>query len=66
MAATLGENVRNHRRRVGLTQEGLAERAGLGVGTVRKVEQVRTAEIATLHMHETWALLAAAYRGSGV
>ncbi|NUS55987.1 MAG: helix-turn-helix transcriptional regulator [Streptomycetaceae bacterium] len=49
MTGTLGENVRKHRRRSGLSQERLAEAAGLSVGTVRKVEQGKSVEMATLH-----------------
>jgi transcriptional regulator with XRE-family HTH domain len=49
MAVTLSENVKNYRRRAGLNQEQLAEAAGLSVGTVRKVEQGKTVEMATLH-----------------
>ncbi|WP_436773410.1 helix-turn-helix domain-containing protein [Yinghuangia sp. YIM S09857] len=49
MAATLGQNVKNYRRRAGFNQEQLAEAASLSVATVRKVEQGRTVEMATLH-----------------
>ncbi|MFF7800287.1 helix-turn-helix domain-containing protein [Streptomyces olivaceus] len=46
---SLQENVRNHRRREGWTQERLAEEADLSVGTVRKVEQGGTASVETIH-----------------
>ncbi|MET9591131.1 helix-turn-helix transcriptional regulator [Streptomyces sp. NPDC006516] len=48
--SSLSENVRNHRRRVGLSQEGLAEEAGLSVGVIRKVEQGGNVQVETLHM----------------
>ncbi|PZT76330.1 MULTISPECIES: helix-turn-helix domain-containing protein [unclassified Streptomyces] len=48
--SSLSENIRNHRRRVGLSQEGLAEEAGLSVGVVRKVEQGGNVQVETLHM----------------
>ncbi|MFE7413173.1 helix-turn-helix domain-containing protein [Streptomyces laurentii] len=47
---SLQENVRNHRRRLGWTQERLAEEAELSVGTVRKVEQGGTASVETIHI----------------
>lgn len=37
------------RRRRGLTQEGLAERAGISVGVIRKIEQGGTARIENYH-----------------
>jgi DNA-binding SARP family transcriptional activator/tetratricopeptide (TPR) repeat protein/DNA-binding XRE family transcriptional regulator len=40
---TLGELVRHHRRRGGLTQQELAGRAGLSVRTLRNIEQDRIA-----------------------
>ncbi|MEU8541982.1 helix-turn-helix transcriptional regulator [Streptomyces sp. NPDC048717] len=46
---SLQENVRNHRRRLGWTQERLAEETGLSVGTVRKVEQGGTVSVETIH-----------------
>lgn len=48
--SSLRENVRNHRRRLGLSQEGLAEAAGLSVGVVRKIEQGGSAQVETIHM----------------
>ncbi|MFG1809241.1 tetratricopeptide repeat protein [Streptomyces sp. NPDC049040] len=39
---SFGAQLRGHRRRVGLSQRELAERAGLGVTTVRDLEQGRT------------------------
>lgn len=65
MAATLGQNVKNYRRRAGFSQEQLAEAAGLSVATVRKVEQGGSVEMATLRKLaraldvQTSALLAA-------
>ncbi|MCF2525701.1 helix-turn-helix domain-containing protein [Yinghuangia soli] len=64
MAQTLGDNLRMYRRRAGLSQEKLAETAELSVGTVRKAEQGKAVEMATLHKLaralsvETSALLA--------
>ncbi|MFD9910073.1 helix-turn-helix transcriptional regulator [Streptomyces sp. NPDC059063] len=49
MAAGLAENVRNYRRTEGMSQEDLAEAAGLSVGTVRKVEQGGDVRMETLH-----------------
>ncbi|MBQ0949281.1 helix-turn-helix domain-containing protein [Streptomyces sp. RK76] len=46
---SLQENVRNHRRREGWTQERLAEEADLSVGVVRKVEQGGTVSVETIH-----------------
>ncbi|MFE5330038.1 helix-turn-helix domain-containing protein [Embleya sp. NPDC056575] len=46
----LGDNVRRYRRVAGLSQEQLAEAAGLGVSTVAKVEQGGDVRIATLHV----------------
>ncbi|MFF3326898.1 helix-turn-helix domain-containing protein [Streptomyces sp. NPDC002889] len=48
--SSLQENVRNHRRRTGMSQEQLAEAAGLSVGVVRKVEQGGNVQVETLHM----------------
>lgn len=45
----LPENVRNYRRRAGLTQEELADAAGHSVGVVRKIEQGGSARVETLH-----------------
>jgi transcriptional regulator with XRE-family HTH domain len=42
-------NVRDRRRIAGLSQEELAERAGLSVSTVRKIEQGGSARVETLH-----------------
>ncbi|NLU70817.1 helix-turn-helix transcriptional regulator [Streptomyces sp. HNM0574] len=47
--SSLAENVRNHRRRMGWSQEQLAEEADLSVGVVRKVEQGGDARVETLH-----------------
>ncbi|WP_406344776.1 helix-turn-helix domain-containing protein [Streptomyces sp. NBC_00648] len=49
MATGLAENVRNHRRTAGMSQEQLAEAADLSVGTVRKVEQGGDVRMETLH-----------------
>lgn len=46
---SLPENVRNQRRRAGLSQEELANRAGLSLSVVRKIEQGGTARVETLH-----------------
>ncbi|WSD73456.1 helix-turn-helix domain-containing protein [Streptomyces sp. NBC_01591] len=46
----LPENIRNFRRRVGLSQEQLAEQAGLSLGVVRKAEQGGSVRVETLHM----------------
>ncbi|MDG4784445.1 helix-turn-helix transcriptional regulator [Micromonospora sp. WMMD1102] len=50
MQPTIGDNLANHRRRQSVTQEQLAERAGVSVETVRKLESnARTsARIATV------------------
>lgn len=42
VASTIGELLRAHRRRLGLTQRDLAERAELSVGAVRDIEQGRS------------------------
>ena len=34
----LGERIRSERQRVGLTQEGLAEKAGVAPRTIQKIE----------------------------
>lgn len=36
-----GQNIRRHRQRLGLTQEGLAERSDLSVDAVRRIEAGR-------------------------
>lgn len=48
-SSPLGETVRAHRRTAGLTQEQLAEDAGLSLGAVRKIEQGGQARVDTLH-----------------
>lgn len=45
----LGETIRAHRRRAGLSQEQLAEESGLSVSVVRKLEQGGQARVDTLH-----------------
>lgn len=39
MAAAIGDNIARHRRVRGMTQEALAERAGVSIETIRKLEQ---------------------------
>ncbi|MEU0674434.1 helix-turn-helix domain-containing protein [Streptomyces sp. NPDC006172] len=46
---SLQENVRSHRRRMGWTQEQLAEESDLSLGTVRKVEQGGSVSVETIH-----------------
>ncbi|MEV6980960.1 helix-turn-helix transcriptional regulator [Sphaerisporangium sp. NPDC051017] len=46
---TTGDRVRELRRRRGLTQEALAQQAGLSVGVVKKIEQGGGARIETYH-----------------
>lgn len=46
----IGNRVAELRRRRGMTQEGLAEAAGLAVGVVRKVEQGGTARMESYHV----------------
>ncbi|HZX37045.1 MAG TPA: helix-turn-helix transcriptional regulator [Streptomyces sp.] len=48
--SSLQENVRNHRRRTGMSHEQLAEAADLSVGVVRKVEKGGNVQVETLHM----------------
>ncbi|MCM2419176.1 helix-turn-helix transcriptional regulator [Streptomyces sp. RKAG293] len=48
--SSLRENVRTHRRRTGMSQEQLAEAAGLSVGVVRKVEQGGNVQVETIHL----------------
>lgn len=47
---TPSENIRSFRRRVGLSQEQLAEQAGLSLGVVRKAEQGGSVRVETLHI----------------
>ncbi|MGW7434759.1 helix-turn-helix domain-containing protein [Streptomyces sp. NPDC054849] len=47
--SSLQENVRNHRRRIGLSQEQLADAAELSVSVVRKVEQGGSVSVETIH-----------------
>lgn len=49
MVTALAHNVRKYRRAAGLSQETLAEEAGLSIGTVRKVEQGGDVRTDTLH-----------------
>ncbi|MEU7041463.1 helix-turn-helix transcriptional regulator [Streptomyces varsoviensis] len=49
MSSELADNVRNHRRRAGLSQEGLAEAADVSPALVRKVEQGGTPRVETLY-----------------
>ncbi|MGW8846902.1 helix-turn-helix transcriptional regulator [Streptomyces xiamenensis] len=50
MTHSMGDNVRDYRRRAGLTQEELGYSAGLSPSTVRKVEQGGTVRMETLHL----------------
>ncbi|KPM54857.1 transcriptional regulator [Frankia sp. R43] len=45
-----GTHLQNLRRRRGLSQEGLADRAGLSVSTIRKIEQGGNARLETFHI----------------
>ncbi|WP_267245185.1 helix-turn-helix domain-containing protein [Streptomyces sp. PR69] len=49
MTTGLADNIRKYRRTGGLSQEGLAEAAGLSLSTVRKVEQGGDVRVETLH-----------------
>jgi transcriptional regulator with XRE-family HTH domain len=49
MTTEQAENVRRYRRTAGLSQEGLAERAGLSTPTVSKLEQGGTVRVETVH-----------------
>ncbi|THA29382.1 XRE family transcriptional regulator [Streptomyces sp. A1277] len=49
MSTGLADNIRKYRRTAGLSQEGLAESAGLSLSTVRKVEQGGDVRVETLH-----------------
>ncbi|MFD8589105.1 helix-turn-helix domain-containing protein [Streptomyces sp. NPDC059637] len=49
MSHELAANVRNYRRRAGLTQEGLAAASGLSPSVVCKVEQGGEVRVETLH-----------------
>lgn len=49
MSSELADNVRNFRRRAGLSQEELAEQADLSLGVVRKAEQGGSVRVETLH-----------------
>jgi tetratricopeptide (TPR) repeat protein/transcriptional regulator with XRE-family HTH domain len=53
--STVGDVVRAHRRRLGLTQEGLATASGLSVRNIRAIEsgQVTNPRQATLHLLAT-------------
>ncbi|MEU4898043.1 helix-turn-helix domain-containing protein [Streptomyces sp. NPDC021722] len=48
-STALGDNVRAHRRRAGLSQEQLANDAELSVSVIRKIEQGGQARVETLH-----------------
>jgi transcriptional regulator with XRE-family HTH domain len=47
---SIGENLGDLRRTAGLSQEALASRANLSVGTIRKIEQGGSARVETLHV----------------
>jgi len=38
-ATTIGNRLKAARKRAGLTQQGLAERSGCGLATIRRIEQ---------------------------
>ncbi|MBI0293233.1 helix-turn-helix transcriptional regulator [Streptomyces sp. PRKS01-29] len=48
-STALGDNVRAHRRRAGMSQEQLANDAELSVSVIRKIEQGGHARVETLH-----------------
>ncbi|MBO3682719.1 helix-turn-helix domain-containing protein [Streptomyces sp. NEAU-YJ-81] len=48
-STALGDNVRAHRRRAGMSQEQLASDADLSVSVIRKIEQGGHARVETLH-----------------
>ncbi|MFF5668771.1 helix-turn-helix domain-containing protein [Streptomyces hygroscopicus] len=48
-STALGDTVRAHRRTAGLSQEQLAEDAGLSLSVIRKIEQGGGARVETLH-----------------
>ncbi|MFI0257623.1 helix-turn-helix domain-containing protein [Streptomyces sp. NPDC017056] len=48
MSPEISTNIRKHRRRLGWSQERLAEAAGVSLGTVRKLEQGGVARVETL------------------
>jgi transcriptional regulator with XRE-family HTH domain len=50
MGRGLGDNVRDHRRQAGWTQEELAHVAGISPSTVRKLEQGGSVRMETLHL----------------
>jgi transcriptional regulator with XRE-family HTH domain len=43
LRAVLSQNLKGHRERLGLTQEGMAHKAGLTVGYVSNVERMKSA-----------------------
>ncbi|MGW0560106.1 helix-turn-helix transcriptional regulator [Streptomyces sp. NPDC003016] len=49
MTTALAQNVRKYRRAAGLSQEQLADGAGVSIGTVRKIEQGGDVRTDTLH-----------------
>ncbi|MEV6393971.1 helix-turn-helix transcriptional regulator [Streptomyces sp. NPDC051907] len=49
MATALAQNLRRYRRAAGLSQEQLADDAGVSIGTVRKIEQGGDVRTDTLH-----------------
>ncbi|MEV0849987.1 helix-turn-helix transcriptional regulator [Streptomyces sp. NPDC049954] len=50
MTTELAKNVKKHRRRMGWSQERLAENAAVSIQTVRKLEEGGDVRTDTLHM----------------
>jgi transcriptional regulator with XRE-family HTH domain len=54
-----GDIVRSHRQRLGLTQEELAGKAGIGLRTVRDIETARISrprQVTVRRLHQLWAI----------
>ncbi|WP_189112055.1 helix-turn-helix transcriptional regulator [Streptomyces camponoticapitis] len=48
--SSLRDNVRNHRRRLGMSQHQLATEAGVSLGAVRSIEQDGNPKVETIHL----------------